>query len=44
MLKAGYTLFAMKQPEKASPILNSLIAKYPDSPAAARAKEKLLLR
>ncbi|MRR07109.1 MAG: tol-pal system protein YbgF [Deltaproteobacteria bacterium] len=42
MLKAGYTLFAMKQPEKATPMLEALISKYPDSPAAIKAKEKLL--
>jgi TolA-binding protein len=34
----------MKQPEKATPMLESLISKYPDSPAAIRAKEKLFQR
>lgn len=44
MLKAGYTLFAMKQTEKGAEVLESLILKHPDSPAAVKAKEKLLLR
>ncbi len=44
MLKTGYTLFAMKQSEKATAMLESLISKYPDSPAAFKAKEKLLQR
>jgi tol-pal system protein YbgF len=41
MLKAGYTLFALKQPDSASAMLESLIARYPESPAAAKAAERL---
>jgi TolA-binding protein len=41
MLKTGYTLFAMKEPEKARAVLESLIEKYPDSTAAAKASERL---
>lgn len=41
MLKAGYTLFALKQSDSASVMLESLIARFPESPAAARAGERL---
>ncbi len=41
MLKTGYTLFAMNEPEKARAVLETLIEKYPDSAAAAKASEKL---
>ena len=41
MLKTGYTLSAMKETEKARSAFQSLIEKFPDSPAAAKAREKL---
>lgn len=41
MLKAGYTLFALKQNDSAAAMLESLMKKFPDSPAAAKAAERL---
>lgn len=41
MLKAGYTLFALKQSDSATAMLESLIARFPESPAAAKAGERL---
>ncbi len=41
MLKIGYTLFAMREPVKAKAALAELVEKYPDSPAAAKARERL---
>ncbi len=41
LLKIGYTLFAMKEPAQAKAVLLSLVGKFPDSPAAAKAKERL---
>jgi tol-pal system protein YbgF len=41
MLKAGYTLYALKQNESAQAMLESLIKRFPDSPAAVKAREKL---
>jgi len=40
MLKAGYTLYALKQNESASAMLESLIKRFPESPAAAKARER----
>jgi tol-pal system protein YbgF len=41
LLKIGYTLFAMKEQKKARAVLTSLTEKFPDSPAAAKARERL---
>lgn len=41
MLKAGYTLFALKQRESATALLESLVKRFPENPAAAKAREKL---
>lgn len=41
LLKIGYTLLAMKEPQKARNTLASLIERFPDSPAADKAREKL---
>jgi tol-pal system protein YbgF len=41
MLKAGYTLFALKQKDSATALLESLVKRFPDNPAAAKAREKL---
>jgi tol-pal system protein YbgF len=41
LLKIGYTLFAMKDQEKARAVLTALTEKFPDSPAAAKARERL---
>lgn len=41
MLKAGYTLFALKQNDSATAMLESLMTRFPDSPAAAKASERL---
>jgi len=41
LLKIGYTLWAMKEPQKARNALVSLIGRFPDSPAADKAREKL---
>jgi len=41
-LKAGYTLFALKQKDSAVSLLESLIKRYPENPAAAKARERLV--
>ena len=41
LLKIGYTLLAMKEPQKARNALASLIERFPDSPSADKAREKL---
>jgi len=41
MLKAGYTLYALKQNDSAKAMLESLAAKYPESPASVKARERL---
>jgi len=41
MLKIGYSLVNMNEPEKARTALQALLVKYPKSPAAAKAREKL---
>jgi TolA-binding protein len=41
MLKIGYSLVSMNEPEKARAALQSLLVKYPKSPAAAKARERL---
>lgn len=41
MLKAGYTLFALKQKDSATALLESLVKRFPDNPAASKAREKL---
>lgn len=41
LLKIGYTLLAMNEPQKARNALTSLIERFPDSPAADKAREKL---
>jgi tol-pal system protein YbgF len=42
MLKAGYTLFALKQRDSATALLESLVKRFPETPAAAKAREKLI--
>ncbi len=44
LLKTGYTLIAMKETEKGRAVLASLVEKYPNSPAAAKAKERLRIQ
>lgn len=41
MLKAGYTLFALKQRDSATAMLESLVQRFPENPAAVKAREKL---
>lgn len=41
MLKAGYTLFALKQNDSARAMLENLVASYPETPAAVKARERL---
>jgi len=41
MLKAGYTLYALKQNDSAAAMLQNLVSSYPESPAAAKARERL---
>jgi tol-pal system protein YbgF len=41
MLKAGYAFRAMNQPDSATSILETLVQKYPESAAAAKARTKL---
>ena len=41
LLKIGYTLLAMNEPQKARNALASLIERFPDSPAADKGREKL---
>ncbi len=42
MLKTGYTLFSLKRPRNATAALQALIARYPASPAATKARERLV--
>jgi tol-pal system protein YbgF len=44
MLKAAYTLYAMHHEEKGRAMLENLIEKYPKSPAADKARERLSRR
>ncbi len=41
MLKIGYTLISLNEPDKARAALETLIEKYPRSPAATQARERL---
>ena len=41
MLKAGYTLISMNESVRAKATLKALVEKYPKSPAAAKARERL---
>ena len=41
MLKVGFTLISLNQPDKARSALEALVEKYPKSPAAAKARERL---
>lgn len=41
LLKTGFTLYAMKENDRAKSTLETLIGQYPNSPAAAKARERL---
>ena len=41
LLKIGFTFISLNEPDKARATLESLIAKYPRTPAAAKAQERL---
>ncbi|RQW77979.1 MAG: tol-pal system protein YbgF, partial [Geobacter sp.] len=42
MLKAGYSLISMNQHDKAKPALEALVETYPKTPAAMKARERLI--
>jgi tol-pal system protein YbgF len=44
MLKVGYSLINLNQPDKARAALEALVEKYPKTPAAVKARERLIRR
>jgi TolA-binding protein len=41
MLKIGFSYISMNEPAKAKSALQALVDKYPNSPAAVKARERL---
>jgi tol-pal system protein YbgF len=44
ILKVGYSLINLNQPDKARVALEALVEKYPKTPAADKARERLIRR